>query len=237
MSEQTNTGKFTLTGLKRPEVINSKTKQRIVLVRDVSYSMDDDNKAVEASKATQGFLMELAQPENKDGFYAAVVDYSENAEIVAPFTKATELHGKVTDIKTKSCTNITAGLAQAGRLLEQAPESVNGHERFLKPVVVLFTDGEHNTGKEPYDEAERLKQTADLVTVAFGVDADLDLLRRVANTPEHCYRCGDGRDLRAFLAAVGETLTSSMQIGQDATQPLSQIGSEKDNQNKNEEKG
>lgn len=218
-----NAREFTLTGLKRPEVINSKTKQRVVLVRDVSLSMDDDNKAIDASKASQGFLSELAQPENRDGFCVAVVDYAENAEVVSTFTKATDLEGQLTDIRTRACTNITAGLAQARMLLAQTPEPAEGKERFLKPVVVLFTDGEHNTGEAPPTEAAQLKQTADLVTVAFGADADLDLLREIANTPEHCYRCGDGRDLRAFLAAVGETLTSSMQIGQDATQPLGHI--------------
>ena len=223
MLENPTTREFNLTGLKRPDVINSKTKQRVVLVRDVSISMDDDNKAIDATKASQGFLSELAQPENKDGFYVAVVDYAESAEVVSPFTRATELEGQLIDIRVRKCTNITAGLAQAHALLDQAPEPTDGKERFLKPVVVLFTDGEHNNGKSPEAEADRLKESADLVTVAFGADADLDLLRELANTPEHCYRCGDGRDLRAFLAAVGETLTSSMQIGQDATQPLGLI--------------
>ncbi|MCK5125561.1 MAG: VWA domain-containing protein [candidate division Zixibacteria bacterium] len=230
MLEKTSNQKFTLTGLKRPDVINSKTKQRVVLVRDVSASMDDDNKAIDANKAIWGFLSELARPENKDGFYVAVVDYSKNAKVVSDFTKATDLEGQLADIKTLDSTNITAGLALAGNLLSQAPDPIEGKERFLKPVVVLFTDGEHNTGEMPYDEADQLKKTADLVTVAFGVDADLGLLQEIANSPEHCYRCGDGRDLRAFLAAVGETLASSMQMGQDATQPLGNITIETSNQ-------
>ncbi len=229
MLEKTSNQKFKLTGLKRPDVINSKTKQRVVLVRDISVSMNDDNKAIEANMAINGFLSELAQPENKDGFYVAVVDYSKNAKVVSDFTKATDLVNQLADIKTLDCTNITAGLALTGDLLSQAPNPIEGKERFLKPVVVLFTDGEHNTGEMPYGEAAQLKKTADLVTVAFGLDADLDLLRELANSTEHCYRCGDGRDLRAFLAAVGETLASSIQLGQDATQPLGNITSETSN--------
>ncbi len=226
MPEITNTQKFALTGLKRPDFINSKNKQRVVLVRDVSVSMDDDNKAIDANMAVNGFLSELAQPENKNGFHVAVVNYSKNAKMVSEFTKATELEGQLADIKTEDCTNITAGLALASETLEKAPNPIEGKERFLKPVVVLFTDGEHNTGELPYGEAEHLKNIADLVTVAFGSDADIDLLRELANSREHCYRCGDGRDLRAFLAAVGETLASSMQRGLDATQQLGNITTE-----------
>ena len=79
MEARTGTKRFTLTGLQRPAVINSKTKQRVVILRDVSISMNDDNKAVDASRATEGFLSELAQPGNKDGFLVSVVDYSDAA--------------------------------------------------------------------------------------------------------------------------------------------------------------
>ncbi len=223
MNEQITNGGFTLSGLKRPDVITSKTKQRIIFVRDVSLSMDDDNKKVEASAATQDLLTELALPENKDGFYVGVVDYSRTARNVAPLTPAGNLEGSLPDIMTEESTNISAGLEMARDMLEQAPEPVQGKERFLKPVVILFTDGENNHGPDPMDEANTVKQVADLVTVAFGDDADLNLLRAMANSREHCYRCREGRELRAFLAAVGETLSGSLQLGQDATQPLGNI--------------
>ena len=223
MNTQPTNGRFTLSGLKRPEVITSKTKQRVIFVRDISLSMDDDNKKNHASAATRDLLTELALPENKDGFVVGVVDYSSGAQIVAPFAPASELEGKLSDIVTDEYTNISAGLELARSMLEQSPDPVEGKERFLKPVLILFTDGEHNHGPDPLVEANKVKQFADLVTVAFGDDADLDLLRSMANSPEHCYRCSEGRELRAFLAAVGETLSGSLQQGQNATQPLGNI--------------
>lgn len=223
MTNHTTSNSFTLSGLKRPDVITNHNQQRAILVRDASVSMDDEGKALEASKASQNFVAELAKPENKDGFYVAVIDYSERAAIVNPFAKATELKGHLEQISTISGTNITAGLARARRLLEETPDKIDGKEQFLKPVVVLFTDGCHNTGQPPHDEAQKLKKVADVVTAAFGSDADLDLLREIANSPEHCYRCQDGHDLRAFMAAVGTTLSHSIRAGEDATKPLSEI--------------
>lgn len=223
MSSNEQNRPFRLSGLKRPDVITSKTKQRAIFVRDASVSMDDDDKARDASTATQNFLAELARPENKDGFYLAVIDFAEIAEVSVPFARATELEGSLHEISTSYCTNITAGLAKAREILDEADDRLDSSERFLKPVVILFTDGGHNTGCQPYKEAEQLKQIADIVCVAFGSDADLDLLRQIANSPEHCYRCRDGHDLRAFMAAVGSTLSESIRAGIDATQPLAEI--------------
>lgn len=223
-NSNTNVESFSLSGLKRPDVITSETRQRVIFVRDASISMSDENKARDASRATQKCLEELAKPENKDGFYVAGIDFSEDAKVVAPFTKATKLEGTLEDIKTLSSTNITAGLITARKLLEDTPDPIDSKERFLKPVVILFTDGDHNEGCKPHRAAEELKVIADLITVAFGNDADEGLLREIANTPEHSYRCQDGSDLRAFMAAVGDTLTTTMLRGEEATQPLGEIG-------------
>jgi uncharacterized protein YegL len=95
--------------------------------------------------------------------------------------------------------------------------------QYLRPVVLIFTDGCHNTGPGPKDVADRLKQKADFVTVAFGSDADEALLRSLASTPQHFYRCANGRELRQFLAAVGATMTATMAAKTNATQALTQI--------------
>jgi hypothetical protein len=70
---------------------------------------------------------------------------------------------------------------------------------------------------------EDILRIADLVTVAFGDDADGRLLRSLATSAGHFYRCSSGRQLRAFLAAVGTTLTTAMSSGTGATQALTTI--------------
>jgi len=93
----------------------------------------------------------------------------------------------------------------------------------LRSVVILFTDGQHNTGPGPRAVAREVREKADLVTVAFGGDADEALLKELATSPQHFYRCKNGRELRAFLAAVGATMSQTLGARQNATQALSQI--------------
>jgi hypothetical protein len=89
-------------------------------------------------------------------------------------------------------------------------------------VVIIFTDGCHNEGT-PQNVANRLKQIADLVMVAFGSDADEALFQDLASTPQHFYRCSSVRELRSFLAAIGATMTATLSAGMNATQSLASI--------------
>jgi uncharacterized protein YegL len=212
-------------GLRRPNWICRNVKQNVILVRDKSGSMSG-KKASDASAASLDLVAELAEPANKDGFNVAVVDFSSSSNPAHDLQKATALNGKVASLSAGlfgGSTNITAGLKDALSILEEAEK--HGQERvaFLRPVVLVFTDGCHNQGPGPEDVAESLKRIADLVTVAFGSDADEALLRSLATSPQHFYRCSTGRELRAFLAAVGATITGTMQAGTNATQALTMI--------------
>ena len=212
-------------GLRRPTWISRNMRQNVVLVRDKSGSMSGQ-KAQDASEASLDLVSELAQPINKDGFRVAVVDFSRASEIVQPLEKATLLYGQVHPLTIgpdSGSTNITAGLQDALHIIEVTESSAQDGVRYLRPVVICFTDGCHNTGPDPRSVAQQLKQHADLVTVAFGTDADEGLLRDLASTTQHCYRCANGRELRGFLAAVGATMTATMAAGTNATQALTLV--------------
>ena len=90
-------------------------------------------------------------------------------------------------------------------------------------MTLLFSDGEHNVGTGPHDAARELKELSELVSVAFGADADEATLRAIATSPQHCYRCRDGRELRAFLAEVGATMSASLLQLKDASQALTHL--------------
>ena len=211
-------------GLRRPNWICRNVKQNVVFVRDKSGSMSGQ-KAKDASAASLDLVTELAEPANKDGFYVGVVDFGRGATVVHNLDKATTLNGRVSTLSaTDGCTNITAGLAEALTVLEKAAKNNNQEGvSFLRPVVIVFTDGCHNEGPDPHNVANRLKGVADLVTVAFGSDADEKLMRSLATSPQHFYRCSTGRELRSFLAAVGATMTATMAAGTNATQALTMI--------------
>ncbi len=125
-------------------------------------------------------------------------------------------------MKIDSSTNITAGLKKGLELLTSLDNDKEAIH-YLRPVVLLFTDGGHNTGCFPYKTADKIKEIADLVTVAFGQDADTKLLKKLASTEQHFYRCDSGKDLRQFMASVGKTMTMTYADNQNTTDQLTQL--------------
>lgn len=206
-------------GLRRPTWVCRNVRQNVVFVRDTSESMRGQ-KARDALAASLELVAELAEPGNKDGFNIAVVDFAHRSKIVHQLEKATVLNGKVAPLFIEGDTNITAGLEDALSILEAAEKRNQDGVVYLRPVVIVSTDGGHNEGPDPRPVADRLKQIADIVTVAFGTDADEGLMCALASTPRHFYRCSTGRELRSFLAAVGATIAGTMASGTNATQAL-----------------
>ncbi len=214
-----------LTGVRRPNFLTSRSAQLVALARDASPSMAGQ-KANDATQACAELVDELAKPENKDGFTVAVVDFSDDAVIAHAPSPATALNGGIVPIDTArgSSTNIADALRVCQPLVTPGQGQAERGRHQLRSVALLFSDGHANVGGDPTSVANDLKQDADLVTVAFGSDADERLLRALATSPQHFYRCQNGRDLRMFLASVGKTLTATMSQGQNATVALTQIG-------------
>jgi len=184
------------------------------------------NKATDASQASFGLARELDAPSNKNGFIISVTDFSGTAKTKHQLVPSHELAQKLKPISIPLLafgTNITAGLEQAESLCRQTPADAQDGTQWLRPVVVLFSDGCHNTGPGPKPVAASLRKFADVVTVAYGDDADIELLRSLATSPQHFYKCKDGSDLRQFFAAVGSTMTASLAAGINATEALGQI--------------
>jgi len=209
-------------GIRKPGRLGMDSVQFAFCVRDVSASMEGD-KAQEASAACQDLLTKLAHPSNRDGFYVAVVDFEGHAVVVQSLEKATCVYDKIQPISTRGCTNMHEPLQKVLEMIESSEITIPGQYNLLRPVVLLFSDGGHNTGEHPQDIADRLKQKADIVTVAFGNDAEEKLLINLASTPQHFYRCADGDQLRAFMAQVGYTLQQTHASAQNATYQLTQI--------------
>lgn len=214
-----------LQGVHRPAWGRRKREQAVVLACDNSGSMSE-KKGADAAAACQELVAELAEPVNKDGFKVAVVSFADGSEIAFPLLPATTLIDKIVSLSldgSGGCTNITAGIESTLDILRNSQNEVEEGGAHLRPVAILFTDGCHNVGPAPHGVAERLKCIADLVTVAFGADADETLLRSLATSPQHFYRCSSGRDLRTFLGKVGEKMTETLAAGTNATQALSHI--------------
>ena len=218
---QNKTGQI-IVGLKRPAWVSSNTRQDVILMRDASGSMQGQ-KADDATAACHDLVLELADPINKNAFHVGVIDFSDTASVVHPLAEATSLESSLSPISVTSNTNITAAIREAIHMLQASASVKMEGVRFVPPVALLFSDGCHNVGQGPTDVADELKQSATFVTVAFGDDADENLLKSLATTPQHFYRCKNGRELRQFLPAFGNTLSIGLQTGANTTQLLTNV--------------
>lgn len=210
-------------GVSRPNV-GAARQQLAIAVMDVSGSMDGA-KSDEALIALAALLGALADPKNRGAFSVAIIAYGSTAATRIPVTKAADarpeefMHNAAATPISPLSTNIAAGLAEALKVVEQGP---SGPE-WLRPIVVLMTDGLHSVnGADPEAAASELKKRADLVCGAFGADADFARLERLANTPDHAVRCTDGAALRKFFAAIGTTMSAAARTGQNAAALLGQ---------------
>jgi uncharacterized protein YegL len=197
--------------------------QEVLLLRDASGSMEGA-KAAEAGQASVALMEELSNPCNKGGFKAAVIDFGTDARLVHDLSPATQLAGGVQPLVADGAsTNMTAALQMALEMLQRCELGAELESRRLRPVVIVLTDGRHNAGGSPLAVGGQVKAIADVITVAFGEDADEGLLKSLATSIEHFCRCTDGKELRRFLAAVGATLTASRLAGKNATQALAAV--------------
>lgn len=208
------------TGLKRRDGICSNTKQEVAIVIDASPSMDG-HKAQQAQSSCEELVAELAQPINKNGFIVTVIHFNGRATVIHPWTPASELSGMIRPLDIDSATNMTDALKLAGA--ELASQRRDPAVRYLRPVVVVLSDGLPNAGGSPVSAANDLNRQADVVMVGFGDDADEALLKALATSPQHYYRVSNGAELRHFMAQVGDTLTIGMAQKRDATRPLAML--------------
>ncbi len=200
-------------GLVRP--VSLRREQLAILTRDASSSMGGE-KAKDADAASRALVAELASAENHGAFTICVIDFASEARIANGPEAADRVITHIRELTAGGTTNVAAALAEAEKVARTAPAELTT----TRPVVLLFSDGRPNCGGDAKAVARSLKAIADVVTVAFGSDADEAFLREIATSPSHCYRCRDGRELRKFFQAVGATLSRSIVAGVPATGAL-----------------
>jgi Ca-activated chloride channel homolog len=141
----------------------------IVLVVDVSGSMQDNGK-LEQVKAGLGTFLQRIQPEDRVG----LVSFSSTANLdVAPAPLAqdrNDLDTAIQGLRAEGKTAIYDGLMAGKQALDGLPQD---KEERIK-AIVLLTDGQENASATTFDE---LKQTFEetgisIFPVAYGSEAD-----------------------------------------------------------------
>lgn len=150
---------------------------------------------------------------------SGLIEFNEQASVSHSMSPPGELEGKIALSEPDGVTNIGAALRQAGRLFTN-----HSTESDSEKVMILLSDGDDTCNSLPAEEAATQKADGNLiVTIAYGADADRQLLREIAS-PELFFAKGtDGKELETFLLTLGQTLTASIQTGQDLDRSLSRI--------------
>jgi len=190
---------------------------RILLLIDISFSMDGEK--IEQVRAALSKMIHFLLPLEQH-CSLGVVQFNSRASVAHSWCRPDELEGRIELREPDGATNIGAALRRAGQLFADHPI-----EKDSEQVIVLLSDGEDTCNSLPAAEAATQKANGNLIiTIAYGDDADRELLRDIASSPELFFAKGtDGKELETFLLTLGQTLTASIQTGQDLNRSLSRI--------------
>ena len=175
---------FQTLGLPKWEEIIAPTATATALVIDHSGSMGDKRKLELAQEAARSYIDSVPEED-----YVSVAGFSTDASSIVGLsfikTSKEKLKQCILSLHSTSSTNIGAGLRVG---MEQI--FAEG-QKPQKPIILLLSDGMHNTGELwPWVEECTRKQVK-VYTVAFGSDADQVTLCKIAyQTGGRCFPAG-----------------------------------------------
>jgi Ca-activated chloride channel family protein len=202
----------------------------IVILLDLSSSMQEEMGAarVRTSKpavvrtrleATKNAIRTFIRARRDDRI--GLVVFSDNPYVVSPLTFDHNYLLRYVDLiddqilQNEGQTAIGDGLALSNYMLaRQAKEGSHGHQ-----VVVLFTDGEYNRGRDPIDVLAESRD-ADIRVHVIGVDLDqevrekpavMELMNTVERNGGKTYNAESERDLVAASKAI-DSLEKSLLV-------------------------
>lgn len=211
--------------------------QLVCLLADTSGSMAGE-KAEAATRGIREMIMECQSrgPEGSDRSYfkLLLIRFDEAAEI-DPLCDMTPIRkidpDRVGLTVTGKQTDITAALELALMRLKPYMEEIRQHPERKEhplPLVLLFSDGEHNYGTGPHTVSSEIKSlTLDdqpVVIAVAGVSVgssqpDLRTLCDIAS-PECYVHITNSRALSAFISSVG---SSGVSRARDVAQVIKRI--------------
>lgn len=178
----------TLLEVPRPDVLNAirgiwvqnKKRVDVMAVLDVSGSMEDEARLEQAKAALRIFVEQL---QDDDGFGLTI--FSDQATVLTPVSpigpKRAEVLNRIAGLTPRGATRLLDTVVEAYQEMSASPPGQR-----IRAVVVL-TDGlDNRSERKPQDVLNLLRQDREgysikVFTVAFGGDADVNLLKDIAS--------------------------------------------------------
>jgi len=181
----------------------------LILVIDRSGSMIGEkiDRARECSKIIVDML--------RDGDYVGIVSFSDRVSVDVDVVMVTgdvrsKVKSKVDSIVASGNTDIGDALGEALNQLSRGDIKANGYPR----VIVLLSDGKHNTGTHPDNVLPLIKSEGVTVyTIGLGGDIDEELMRRIASeTNGRYYFSPSASELAELFNIIGGIVTKRERI-------------------------
>lgn len=178
----------TLLEVPRPDVLNAirgiwvqnKKRVDVMAVLDVSGSMEDEQRLEQAKEALRIFVEQL---QDDDGFGLTI--FSDQATVLTPVSpigpKRAEVLNRIAGLTPRGATRLLDTVVEAYQEISASPPGQR-----IRAVVVL-TDGLDNRSQRSAQDVlslisqDREGYSIKVFTVAFGGDADVNLLKDIAN--------------------------------------------------------
>ncbi len=178
----------------------------IVLVLDRSGSMAGQK--IQDLKNSVALFINLLQTDNTVDEQVGLATYSSDA---TEDVQLTITLNQITDSSNRmvaaGATSISGGMDAGLRLMlrGRSPE-------FVERTMIVMTDGIHNTGRDPEQSAVEVAAAGvTIYTIAFGSDADLGRMERIARTGKgKAFAAVTGVDLSRAFREIAQTLNSIM---------------------------
>jgi Ca-activated chloride channel family protein len=150
----------------------------ILLVVDISGSMNDDNKIEQAKAGLETFLARIL-PEDRVG----LVVFSSTTKLLVPPALLSEnriqLGDAIQSMQAEGKTAVFDGLVAGKKALDELPPI--GDERIK--AIVLLSDGQDNSSTMTIDQLKQEFQESNIsiFPVAYGADADVTALQQIVD--------------------------------------------------------
>ena len=187
------------TGLPSVSTVKKSTPWDIVLVIDHSSSMGAGvGSALEEAKQAAINLVRTTPR----SFRFAIVEFDHDAREICPLTKRGRgLIRALQSIGGGGATDIALGLRVAGQCLKDVDMASR------KRAIILLSDGE-SASDSALTVAQEIKDRDNeltLITIGLGA-SDMDLLRKLASTPDCCYQADQLEELRGLYMQIGQMM-------------------------------